>query len=229
MSEKTNGNGSLNGWRTQAMYTFSEAAHLAHVSPGTVRNWLLGNQQCGRPPLFNAQENQGPMVSFLQLIEIMVAGNFRKAEHVSFDRVRRAYANAQRIWHLEYPFAHLRLQAIGGHVVRLMHEDAPDTSFQAVDEPGQWTIPGLVIETILQLEYEQDFAAKWYPVGKQVPIVVDPRISSGLPTIIGRGVTVQAIRARFKANQKIDFIAQDFALDRSVIEEAIRYADQVAA
>ncbi|MSQ07047.1 MAG: hypothetical protein EXR54_06320 [Dehalococcoidia bacterium] len=116
MSEKTQGSGSINGWRTQPMYTFPEAAHLAHVSPGTVRNWLLGNQQYGRPPLFNAQGNQGPMVSFLQLIEIMVARNFRLAERVSFDRVRRAYANAQRIWELEYPFAHLQLEAIGGHI-----------------------------------------------------------------------------------------------------------------
>ena len=36
-----NGN-SKNGWRTQPMYSFSEAAHLAHVSVSTVRNWLLG-------------------------------------------------------------------------------------------------------------------------------------------------------------------------------------------
>ncbi|MSQ07046.1 MAG: DUF433 domain-containing protein [Dehalococcoidia bacterium] len=98
-----------------------------------------------------------------------------------------------------------------------------------VSFPSQWALPGLVKETILQLEYEQDLASRWYPAGKQVPIVVDPRISSGLPTILGRGVTIQAIQARFQAKQKIDFIAQDFALDRSVIEGAIRYAHQVAA
>ena len=35
------GNGK-NGWRTQKMYSFTEVAHLSHVSVSTVRNWLLG-------------------------------------------------------------------------------------------------------------------------------------------------------------------------------------------
>ena len=86
-------NGS-DGWRTNPLYTVPEAAHMAHVSSNTVRNWLYGTER--HEPLFRVPP--APMVSFLQLVEIVIAANFRKAENVSFDRVRRAYANAQEIF-----------------------------------------------------------------------------------------------------------------------------------
>lgn len=221
-------NNGHNGWRTQPMYSFSEAAHLAHVSPTTVRNWLFGYTANERQvsPLFKVPPEQKTFCSFLQLIEIVVAAKFRKAGSASFETVRRAYNNAQTEWGLEYPFAHLKLEGLGGHIVRIIRSG--ETSLQAVDQLSQWTLPGLVQETIGQLEYELELAARWYPVGKHLPIVVDPRISAGLPVIVGRGVTVQAIHKRFRAGQLIDFIAKDFVIEDSVVQEVIRYAEIVA-
>ena len=225
------GNGNINGWRTDPMYTFREAAHLAHVSPSTVRNWLLGYTVGARevPPLLSTPEGQGPMVSFLQLVETVVAGQFRKTARVSLDRVRRAYEVAQQRWGLQHPFAHLTLEVRGSHIVHYLRHENGGASQQALDELTQWTLPGLVLETVQQLEYELDLAARWYPVGKSVPIVVDPRVSSGAPIVVERGVTVQVIRKRFDAGQKISFIASDFKLEQNIVEEAVRYARQVAA
>ena len=205
----TNGH-SPNGWRTGPLYTVSEAAHLAHVSPNTVRNWLYGSER--QESLFRTP--QTPMVSFLQLVEILVAANFRKAVRVSLQRVRRAYTNAQEMFQLENPFAHLRLEVIGGHIVHAIHDPLALPTYQSMDEPAQWTLPGLVLNVINQIRYESDLAARWYPVGDDIPIVVDPRITSGVPTIEGRRVTVRIIRKRFLAGQEIDFIAQDYELEK---------------
>jgi len=49
----------------------------------------------------------------------------------------------------------------------------------------------------------------WQPVGKEVPIVVDPRNASGVPTIQGRGVTIRGIVERFKNQQSIRLISDD--------------------
>ncbi|MCH8831109.1 MAG: DUF433 domain-containing protein [Chloroflexi bacterium] len=214
-----------NQWRTDPLYTFKEAAHLAHVSSSTVRNWLLGRNR--QPPLFSAP--QMPMVSFLQLIEIIVAANFRKAERVSYDRVQRAHLNARTIYGLEFPFAQETLEVIGGHIVRRLHEDPPDQSLQALDEPTQWTMPGLVLDVMAQIGYERELAAQWFPAGKSLPIVVDPRVSSGVPTIVGRGVTIQVIHKRFVSGQRLEFIAHDFELEPIIVEEAVRYAERIAA
>jgi uncharacterized protein (DUF433 family) len=211
------------------MYSFSEVAHLAQVSAGTVRNWLLGYLTSEREfePLFKGHPEEERACSFLQLIEIVVAAKFRKAERCPFKTVRRAYDNARRMWpHLEYPFASLELKSIGGHIVHIIR--VPGLALRAVDVPEQYTIPDLVQETLAQIEYEYELASRWHPVGTEIPIVVDPKVSGGLPVVEGRGITVEAIHKRFKAKQKMDFIASDFELERETIEEIIRYAEQVA-
>jgi len=90
-------------------------------------------------------------------------------------------------------------------------------------------LQGLVLETLEQLDFESELAARWYPVGKSIPIVVDPKITSGLPTIVGRGVTVEVIHQRFKAGQRLEYLAQDFVLEPVLVEEALRYAGKVTA
>ena len=229
-----------NGYRTQPMYTFSEAAHLADVSAGTVRNWLLGytrpemlNAPTGRvirqrevDPLFNTMPHDTIMVSFLQPAEVVVSARFRKAEHVQFATVKQAYQNARREYGLDYPFAHLDLEALGGHIVERLRE----SHARALDDTAQWTLPNLVGELVQQLDYDHQLASRWYPAGKAVPIVVDPRISAGVPTIKGRGITVGMLQWRWKQeHQTIDFIAEDFDLSREHVEQVLQYAENVAA
>lgn len=214
-------------WRTQPMYSFREVSRLSGVSIGTVRNWLRGytTTQGQVEPLFKGHPAEEKACSFLQLIEIVVAAKFRKAEHESFKTVRFAYDNARKLFNLDYPFASMELKAIGGHIVHIMR--VPGVSLQAIDQPEQFTIPDLVQETIGQLEYEYELASRWYPAGKDIPIVVDPRISAGLPVIRDRGVTVEAIQKRFQAKQKMEFIERDFELEHDVVEEAIRFREAV--
>ena len=228
------GNGHRDGWRTQPLYTISEAAHLAHVSSPTVRRWLFGykpdRRQPSRPAVFGAKEAASPYVSFLQLVEIVIAADFRTVGHVTLEVVRQAHQNARRQWGLEYPFAHMKLESLGGHIVQWMRSGGePSSVAHAIDVPGQIGLPGLVEERIHSLDYELDLAARWYPVGKDIPIVVDPRFSTGLPTLRDRGVTVGAIYRRWKADQTINFIADDLQVESSLIERALQYADKVAA
>lgn len=217
---KPNGN-----WRTQPMYSYKEVSRLSGVSVGTVKNWLRGytTAQGDVRPLFRGHPAEEKACSFLQLIEIVVAAKFRKAERESFKTVRLAYDNARKLFDLEYPFASMELKAIGGHIVHIIR--VPGASLQAIDQPEQYTIPNLVQETIAQLEYEYELVARWYPAGKDIPIIVDPRISAGLPIIKGRGITVEAIQKRFQAKQKMEFIERDFELEHDVVEEAIRFRE----
>ena len=212
------------------MYSFAEASHLAHVSSSTVRNWVLGYSGRDREirPLFPYGADQGANVSFVQLIEIVIAAKFRTAERVSYATVQRAYQNLRESSKFEYPFAHERLEALGGHIVR-MRDENPGASPQAVDAPEQWTFPGIVSDTMRQFDYESEIAARWFPVGKELPIVVDPRMSAGVPTVVGRGVTIETVHKRWKAGSKIEFIADDLVLEPALVETVLQYADRVAA
>jgi uncharacterized protein (DUF433 family) len=216
-----------NGWRTQPMYTFKEVARLSGVSASTVRNWMFGYAVEERkvPPLIKASPD-ATCCSFLNLVEIMVAARFRKAEGTKYEIVKRTYENAKKLYPFEHPFASdLRLKAIGGHIVHMIREKG---SLQAIDTPEQFTLPYLVEEAMEQLEFELELASKWYPVGKNIPIVVDPYVSSGVPVIEGRGITVENIEKRFyNGKQNWDFIASDLELPINVIQEVIRFAPKV--
>ena len=223
-------------WRTCSMYTFGEAARIADISAMTVRNWVLGNplaQGGARPPLLTTKRVQGPLVSFLQLVEIIVAARLRKAEGATFAAVRKAHANAQQELGFEHPFAHLDLLTIGSHISNVIRSDGEEESFQALDEPTQWTLPGVIaLESLSknELDYEEKLAARWWPGGRGSLIVVDPRISAGAPTIAGRGVTAAAVWSRFhKAQESLEFIMRDYQLEQEQVEAALRYGERLAA
>jgi len=222
-----------NGWRTQPMYTIREAAHLAAVAPATVRRWLHGYTPDPRqpsrqsPPVFGDQV-ESPFVSFLQLVEIVIASDFRKVGHVKLEIVRLAHENAKKETGIEYPFAHLKLESLGGHIIRWIR-GRNGVRARAVDSPDQWGLPGLVAERMSHLEYERQLAARWYPVGKDVPVVIDPLYSAGLPTIAGRGVTIGTIYRRWKAGQLIEFIADDLRIESTSVQRVLQYAEKIAA
>jgi uncharacterized protein (DUF433 family) len=216
-------------WRAQPMYSFGEVARLADVSTSTVRNWFLGNAVRQTSPLFPEGAVGNSTLSYLQLIETVVAARFRNLDNVRYQNVHAAYRNAREILGIEYPFAHANLEALGGHIIALMEGEESGTSLQALDSPTQWSLPGLVLEVIRQFEYEDDFAARWFPLGKACPIVIDPRIGSGNPTVKGRGVSVNTIFKRWRAGLKIDFIAQDLDLEADDVETVLQYGDRIAA
>jgi uncharacterized protein (DUF433 family) len=224
------------------MYTIGEAGRLAHVAPVTVRRWLHGyapdlrHPDWRRPPVFGPKDTKVSLVSFLQLVEIVVASDFRKVSHLKLDVIRDAHENLRSESGIEYPFAHAELESLGDHVVRWLKGQA---LAQAVDVPQQFSLPGLLEERthevverrLSELDFERMLAARWYPVGKDFPIVVDPLYGAGLPTIVGRGVTVGAIYRRWKAdpNENIELIADDLQLDAQLIERVLKYADKIAA
>ncbi len=222
-------NNGHNGWRTDPLYTIAEAAHLARVSSMTVRRWLYGYRTPDREvrSILGEQE-KAPLVSFLRLAEIVVAKSFRK-NRMKMERIRDAHDFAQQELGVEFPFASMKLEPLGGHILHRFDEEQPGISLATLDTRlQQWTLPGLVIETLHTFDYELELAARWYPVGKTVPIVIDPRYSAGVPTIQDRRVTIQAIYKRFKAGYSTRFIASDLRVNRDIVEEAIRYADKVA-
>ncbi len=111
-----------NQWRTRPVYTVSQTARLAGVSPITVRRWLYGvdNASTKMRPVFGEKgrlKENTVEVSFLQLAEIVVVGRFRQ-RRVKLDALRQAHAYAVELLHLEYPFAWLHLKTDGVCVFR---------------------------------------------------------------------------------------------------------------
>jgi uncharacterized protein (DUF433 family) len=215
------------------MYTFSEAARLAGVSSATVLRWMYGyTSPTGQMrPVFGPRDRAkegGAAVSFLQLAEIVVVGRFRH-KRVTLERLRQAHQFARESFNLEYPFASLRLKTDGVHVLQQFQESEPGDTLLALDKAGQLTLPGDVVQVIETFDFEDELVARWFPMGKEVPIVVDPRYGAGRPTIPDRRLPIDIIHKRWLAGQSFQFIAEDFDLEPALVENALRYAEKYAA
>jgi uncharacterized protein (DUF433 family) len=215
-------------FRTGKAYTIPQASRLAGISPGTARRWLV--VVGGR----NDDEARDPalMLSFLELIELVVVARFRAPpKPVKLERIAQAHAFARQEFDLPYPFASLKLLKLGGHVLHKFDEatGARQSEWMALDMGGHYTLPGLVQTELEQnVEYPDRFAGVWYPHGRDVPVIVDPHIAAGRPTIKGRGITVETLRRRWFAGETFKALARDYGLPPEMVEKAVQAAATAA-
>ena len=196
----------LGSWRTNAKYRIGEAHRLTGVSTDSIRRWLQDYPSYIlelKPPWKDGMGRPWTnltRLSFLEFIEVLVAGKIRAGQSVSYQDVRKFHDSLAAEWGTQFPFAHHNLLANKGQ------------------------LPDQAVKALGQLDYEDGFAARWYPMGKHAPLVSEPRISGGAPTIKGRRVRVLDIRELFEAGESLGKVADAFDLNEVEAETALRYA-----
>lgn len=186
-------------------YGIKDAQAITGVSGATIRRWLSGYparvQEVKAKWINHNDRWPDPLlVSFLELIEVLVAGKLKAATGKTLAGVRRYNSALSSEWEVIFPFAHRNM---------LNQRDA---------------LPEPVLKTLGQLDYENGFASRWLPFGKDGSLALDPRRAGGQPAIKGRRLRVVDIRGYFVAGDSIDFLAEDFDLDREAVEAALRFA-----
>lgn len=217
-----------NGWRTRPAYTVGQASKLAGTSHATIRRWLQGYSAPGHwmEPVFGEQR---PIISFLGLAELVVVSAFRKKD-IRLDRIRRAHQYAKEFFQTDFPFAFHDFKTDGASVLFEYQQREPGQKLTILaDKDGQVVLLAPVLETVEQFDFEAELVARWFPGGRDIPIVVDPRMGAGLPTVVDRGVRVEIIHKRWKAGQSIAFIASDFQLKPNTVEKILQHAEKYAA
>ena len=212
-------------WRLSPSYTVSQAAKIAGTHPINVRRWLYGVEYSSgkMKPVFGERE-ETPTLSFIELAEIIVVVRFRQ-KPVKLEELRQAYSYAKEQLGIGYPFAHIKLKTDGANVLAVFEKDHPEANLLALNKRGQFTLPQQVINALELFDYEDQFVARWYPEGKNVPIVIDPRYNAGRPSIPARRLPISLLYNRWKAGENIRYIASDYALRKDMVEEALRYAE----
>ena len=187
----------------EGSYTVREACGLTGVSQkaiGQLLKWYPAKIPVVEAPWEKKLERESLQVSFLELIEILMAGKIRAGNKQAYGKVREYHDGLAAEWRTQFPFAHQNL---------LTYKER---------------LPAPAVKTLGQLDYENEFVSRWCPLGKDQPIAVDPRRGSGVPTIKGRRLRVQDIKGYFAGGDSVSFLAADFELEQFEVEAALRYA-----
>ncbi|MFL5382110.1 MAG: DUF433 domain-containing protein [Longimicrobiaceae bacterium] len=190
------------------IYTAGEAASLLHENPRTVRRWAFGSPRTahGRcKPLIRTElpvlEGERAL-TFVELVELLYVRAFHQLG-VSWGAIREAARVAADLFASPHPFA-----------LRQVYLDPNSVLYGAVTESdgsegliqlrghGQQAFPQLVKPYLEQLEFGvDDVAAKWWPMGKEAGVLVDPRIAFGAPIIEGTRIPASTLEEAFLAER----------------------------
>ncbi len=192
-------------WRTQGAYDIGETHQLTGVSVNAIKKWLQG-YSCYiadlKPPWKDGMGRpwtNRTRLSFLELVEILIAGKIRAGQGRGYREVREYHDHLAAEWGTQFPFAHQNL---------LTHKER---------------LPAPAVKTLGQLDYENEFASRWCPLGKDGAVALDPQRAGGQPTIKGRRLRVVDITDYFAGGESVNSLARDFQLDNMDVEGALRF------
>jgi len=185
-------------WVGVGLYTTTEAAGLAEVSPARVRGWVGGyHAGTGKPRREAVIHHDLPILegktalSFRVLIEVRFIRHFLRAG-VSWRAIRRAAGEARR--ELLGPESHsLRFSTDGITVfVRGLAEDGDS---RARDLVANQYVMLLILEQTIKDEFDleaNDLIRAWHPRREAPLVLLDPRRSFGRP-IVEPGVPTRTL------------------------------------
>lgn len=205
------------------VYTPKEAARLIGTSSQQVLRWTRGSGPSS--PIFDSYYNfideDVTEISFLDLIEIRVINALRRA-NMSLQSIRYAKALAEERFGIVRPFAFRSFKTDGSEI--LMDALEHDGEFVSLSSkhPGQKVFRMIVKQSLNDLEYDGDLAARWRPLNYS-QIVIDPTRNFGTPILDEYGLASNIIFEEFKQFEDLDYLSSIYEVPKSSLMHCINF------
>jgi uncharacterized protein (DUF433 family) len=164
-------------------------------------------------------------------MELRVVAKLRR-KGISLQQIRDAAAIAREILSTRHPFASRRIFTDRKRI--LAYLDAPPAEFAMVElhrRTMNQLIAGPVIEPLLEdLDFDEEsgVASRWWPLGRKYPVVLDPEVSFGAPTIAGTRVRTEVV-AGMAAVDSLGVTTAAFELDDTQVRAAVTFEQHLRA
>ena len=229
------------------IYTRTEAARLLKLSPARVSSWVKGYRYSWGPHDARRRGKQPPViktdipmfdgtlvVSFLELMELRIVKRFRD-EGTSLQTVRLVWERAAAAFGTEHAFAHHRFFTEAGHILVSLENDPPNTTPEILYEISSRRAPlqaiaGLLVkESVQEVEFDDrtKLVSEWRPQGPTIPVVLNPGIAFGAPTVAGTRVPTNVLY-HFAQSHPISDLARLFELTEGQVTAALGFESHLA-
>ena len=205
------------------IYNYAEADRLAAVSRGTSKRWLEGYKYSrsglvtNQPPVSTVGErHETGGVSFVDLIEVVAISGLRR--WFTHQVIRQIVFDCEAVFGTMYPLASHRFETDG----REIYVRRNDVLVGLLRRKWETAWHEMLEPFLTQLDYRGELAARWYPLGRESAVVIDPEYGFGLPVIEGTGFRTEIIAERFEHEAEQE-IADDLSLSVVQIQHALRF------
>ena len=222
----------------KGVYTITTAAKILRMDQNKLRRWIKGytyykNKEChSKKPLLNIEFEYDPndvIISFLDLTELLFINTFIQYG-ISVQKIRKAAITASNLLNTSHPFAIKKMFTDGKSIFAdIALKDNDSSLLDLLTKQYQFR---KIIEPLLYgcLDFNKNnYAEKWWPMGKNKDVVLDPSRNMGQPILNKFNIKTELIYDLYNTNHSIEEISDWYELDKNSIKTAISYEKGLAA
>ena len=217
------------------IYTVPEASRLTRVSAARIRRWLKGYDFRSRKerhhsnPVwtgqFQAMEDK-LAVGFKDLMEIRFVRAFLE-KGVNWKTMRAAHIAAKTKLGTDHPFCTHAFATEGREILLQQAQESGDTSLVNITN-DQREFQQIVSPFLKELEFDRGLT-RWWPLGRERQVVIDPIRNLGQPTVNRSGVPTRVLARSVKTNGSIESVARWFEVAPEEVRDAVEFELTLAA
>jgi uncharacterized protein (DUF433 family) len=210
------------------IYSPREAARLIGGNAQEILRWTRGSGPT--EPLWKAHYqflDDTTELSFLDLIEVRVVKSLRQAG-VSFQAIRFAMNLALNRFGLDRPLSTRSFKLLGGEIIMNAIEDDGELVSLSKRNPGQKIFAEIVKQSLNDLEYENEYVARWRPSIAQ-HVIIDPKRQFGSPIIDEIGLSTATIYREFCDTNDAKYLSKVYEVPLRYINDAIKFEQHLLA
>ena len=202
-------------------YTVRDAAWFLRVPVQTLRRWLEGYTFRGTdyPPVIRLEPTAEDLVTWGEFVEAADLREYR-ALSVPLQRIRPV-VDRLRERYGRYPLANERPWVLDRELVKQVQDEVDGAPNLVVLRSGQLVLARPVENFVHKVEFENMLARRYRPLGHGQPVVVDPDLSFGAPTV--RGIRTETITELVRAGEPFDSLTEGYDLSPDDVLAALRY------
>lgn len=219
------------------LYSLTQAALLARANSRAVRRWMFGytykvseGHRSQRPVVSSeaADAQASGIITFHDLIELMFVSAFRKAG-VSWRTIRAAAATAREITDSPHPFSTRRFVTDGEAIFAEVATRVGETDLLNLIS-RQFAFKRMLLPSLReQLDINEDLAQRWWPMGREKPVILDPNRQFGQPISYQEGIPTAALAAAFQAQKSYVRVSAWYDVPVPTVRAAVAFERQYAA
>jgi len=214
----------------EGIFTVSEASTILGLPKSLIGRWLKKYWESDFANSGNMTytwgEKRNRAFNFYTLIEIITVHSLRQIG-VSFKKIKLAHRQLTKLLNMSYPFAFSKLMSDG----KLIFWDYSESVLIDLDKSLQLSFKKIIEPFCKRIDFngETQLAERYWPLGKDHSIVVDPHHCFGQPIISGTNITTSSVFKLLSAGEEKMSIAAIYNLTLAEIEDVVLYEQRLAA
>ena len=167
-------------------------------------------------------------LGFLDLMEARFVDAFRKAA-VPWRVIRRGAERARELCGTDHPFSSQRFRTDGRTIFAEIVDQAREPALLDLVK-NQFAFARIIGSSLYAgIEFSnRDMPVRWWPLGRNTPVVVDPARSFGQPIVSTAGIPTAVLADAVAAEGSVAKAARLFRMSPQAVNAALRFEQRLA-